>query len=231
MSNITPTNTVFHLPYNIPLVDKNTGNLSQTWLKIFSNQIVPALQAKSSGNTTTTVDWGNIQGSINNQTDLFNALTGKQNSLGFTPINKAGDTSIGPLTGISFNKITGISAVAPLMNGAASIGLSTDVSAGDHIHPTDTTRAPLYDFLLTNDPVYTNINYTNTYNGSIVTNEYWKNGTTLVKEIDYTYTASLLTTEIRKIYASDGITIVAQLTIAYTYNGDLLTSATYTRNI
>ncbi len=66
--------------------------------------------------------------------DVTNALT-------YTPINKAGDSGIGALTGTSFNSITGLSASNPLMDGVASVGTATLVSREDHVHPSDTSKA------------------------------------------------------------------------------------------
>jgi hypothetical protein len=51
--------------------------------------------------------------------------------------------SIGVATGTSFNSITGLSSITPSMDGTATIGTSTTVARADHIHPTDTSRAPI----------------------------------------------------------------------------------------
>jgi hypothetical protein len=51
--------------------------------------------------------------------------------------------NIGVATGTSFNSITGLSSTTPLMNGIAAVGTSTTVAKADHVHGTDTTRAPL----------------------------------------------------------------------------------------
>lgn len=51
--------------------------------------------------------------------------------------------NIGVATGTSFNSITGLSSTSPSMNGSAFVGLGTTAARGDHVHPTDTTRAPL----------------------------------------------------------------------------------------
>jgi hypothetical protein len=45
------------------------------------------------------------------------------------------------ITGTSFNSITGLASVAPLMDGTVAVGTSTLTARQDHIHPTDTTRA------------------------------------------------------------------------------------------
>lgn len=87
-------------------------------------------------------------------------------------------------------------------------------------------------FLLENDPPTPNTNYSNSYSGSFLSNETWKRvDTSNLKTVDYTFSGGKLTTEIRKVYATNGTTIVAQLTIAYTYTGNKLTSYTSTRNV
>jgi hypothetical protein len=89
-----------------------------------------------------------------------------------------------------------------------------------------------YDFLLDNEPMYANFTYSNTYNGAYITSENWySSGPTLLKNITYTYTAQLVTTEVRTIYYTDGITIVAQMTINYVYQANKVITATYTRNV
>lgn len=50
--------------------------------------------------------------------------------------------NIGVATGISFNSITGLGSALPTMNSVAASGTSTLVSRQDHIHPSDTSRAP-----------------------------------------------------------------------------------------
>ena len=89
-----------------------------------------------------------------------------------------------------------------------------------------------YDFLLDCEPMQTNLTYTATYNGLYVSNEAWYvAGPTLLKNIAYTYTAGNMTTEVRKVFAGNGVTILAQSTIVYTYSSNIVVSATYTRNI
>jgi hypothetical protein len=92
------------------------------------------------------------------------------------------------------------------------------------------------EFLLENDPTAetgaTDCTYTPTYSGINITKEEWKrNDTTLVKSIDYTYTGINVTSEVRKVFASDGTTIVAQVTWTYSYTGINLTGATMIRNV
>jgi hypothetical protein len=49
--------------------------------------------------------------------------------------------NIGAATGTSFNSITGLASVEPLINGTAAVGTSTLTARQDHVHPTDTSRA------------------------------------------------------------------------------------------
>ena len=60
--------------------------------------------------------------------------------------------NIGVATGTSFNSITGLATVAPLAAGTATVGTSTLAARQDHIHPTDTTRAPLASPVFTGAP-------------------------------------------------------------------------------
>lgn len=67
------------------------------------------------------------------------------------------------------------------------------------------TYVPLVDFLLDNDPTAQGWTYQATRTGPNITNESWfYTGPTLLKSIDYTYTAGRVTTEVRKIYNGNG---------------------------
>jgi hypothetical protein len=50
------------------------------------------------------------------------------------------------ITGTSFNSITGLSSVSPVMDGTATPGISTLVSRQDHVHPSDTSKLNVSDF-------------------------------------------------------------------------------------
>jgi len=85
--------------------------------------------------------------------------------------------------------------------------------------------------LLAAEPTSTT-NYAATYTAWRLTKETWtRNPGNLLKEIDYSYTGAKLTQEVRTVYDTDGVTVLAQLTIVYSYSGSTLTSATYTRNV
>jgi len=51
--------------------------------------------------------------------------------------------NIGVATGTSFNSITGLSSTTPIVDGTAAVGTGTTAARADHVHPTDTSRAPL----------------------------------------------------------------------------------------
>lgn len=92
------------------------------------------------------------------------------------------------------------------------------------------------EFLLDNEPTAetgaTDCVYTITRTSGHVSKEEWKrNDTTLIKSIDYTYTTGRITTEIRRVFDTNGTTVLAQVTWVYTYAGGLLISATMTRNV
>ena len=48
---------------------------------------------------------------------------------------------LGVATGTSFNSITGLSSTTPIVDGTAAVGTGTTTARGDHVHPTDTSRA------------------------------------------------------------------------------------------
>lgn len=89
------------------------------------------------------------------------------------------------------------------------------------------------DFLLDNEPTTPNNNYSNTFSGAQISQEKWvrASDSSNIKIINYSYTGSQLTQEVRSVYAVDGITILAQMTINYVYTGSSLTSETVIRNI
>ena len=92
--------------------------------------------------------------------------------------------------------------------------------------------AAQYDFLIDSDPNSTALTYAVTRTAGVITRETWSNaGPVLVKSIDYTYSDGTCTQEVRKVFAADGTTIVAQVTVVYTYSGGLIASATSTRNV
>ena len=49
----------------------------------------------------------------------------------------------GAMTATSFNSITGLSSTTPIVDGTAAVGTGTTTARGDHVHPTDTSRAAI----------------------------------------------------------------------------------------
>jgi len=95
-----------------------------------------------------------------------------------------------------------------------------------------TSYASLLDFLLDCEPMSPSTTYAVTWTGSVVTKESWSiAGPVLLKSIDYTYTSGHCTQEVRKVFYSDGVTVLAQSTIVYTYSGNMVMSAVLTRSI
>lgn len=93
--------------------------------------------------------------------------------------------------------------------------------------------ASFYDFVLERNPVHIGITYAPTYTGRWVTQERWRrtSDSSLLKQSDYTYTQSKVTSEVRKVFAADGTTTVAQTTNTYTYTGSRLTGQTTVRDV
>jgi len=86
---------------------------------------------------------------------------------------------------------------------------------------------------LGSDPSAPGLTYTNTHTDQLLIQELWTRTVlaTLLKQVDYTYTDGLLTTEVRSIYAVNGITVDAQLTITSTYTSGVLTGQITVRNV
>jgi hypothetical protein len=81
------------------------------------------------------------------------------------------------------------------------------------------------DFLLENEPPEPNNNYANTITAGVVTQERWRrqSDSTLIKTVDYTYSAGRVATEVRKVYAMNGTTVIGQTTRTYTHTGQGVT--------
>jgi hypothetical protein len=88
--------------------------------------------------------------------------------------------------------------------------------------------------LLNNEPVGTGVTYSNTTTGGKVTQEIWvkTSNSFTIRQIDYTYTGTKVTTEVRKVFsAADGTTVIAQITLTYSYTGSAVTGETIVRNV
>jgi ABC-type metal ion transport system substrate-binding protein len=90
--------------------------------------------------------------------------------------------------------------------------------------------------LLEDDPTadtgVVDASYSVTYAGIFVVKEDWRRSdTTLIKEITYTYDGSKVTTEVRKVFNADGVTVFAQITWSFTYVGIKLIGGSMVRDV
>ena len=89
----------------------------------------------------------------------------------------------------------------------------------------------LVDQLLEATEISTGTTYTPTYTSGQITLETWTVGGTNIKTIAYTYSGSKVSTEVRKVFASNGTTIIGEVTLTYNYTGSTVTSITQVRNV
>lgn len=111
------------------------------------------LQAQISGHTSSTANPHSVTktqvglGNVDNTADLNKPVsTATQAALALKAdlVSPAFTTpDIGVATGTSFNSITGLSSTTPVMDGTAAVGTGVTVARADHVHPTDTSRAPI----------------------------------------------------------------------------------------
>lgn len=86
------------------------------------------------------------------------------------------------------------------------------------------------DFLLVSEPPEPGTDYAVTRSSGVVTFETWtRTGGNKLKDIEYTRGSGVVTQEDRKIYASDGTTILAHLRVTYTRTSGQVTSGSYQR--
>ena len=120
--------------------------------------VTPASYGSASAVSTFTVDSkgrltaaGNTNIAIAQSavTNLTSDLSEKANLVSptFTTPN------IGVATGTSFNSITGLSSSNPAMNGTVAVGTGTTAARADHVHASDTSRAPLASPTFTGTPL------------------------------------------------------------------------------
>lgn len=113
--------------------------------------ITTAITRAANDNTTKLATTAYCDG---NFVDLFDTqtITGAKTFSGTTVVpTKAVDNNTAEAASTAY-VIGQASAVVPLVNGAAAIGTSTRYARADHVHPTDTSRAPLASPALTGTP-------------------------------------------------------------------------------
>ena len=116
-----------------------------------------------------------------------------------------------------------------IVRGDTPVGVN-DLTTKQYV---DGATAGTNDLFLVAEPTTPNNTYTNTIVAGVVTQELWVRTADLsnLKTIDYTRTAGKVTTEVRKVYAANGATIVAQATLTYTYTGVTVTGIVWVRNV
>lgn len=88
------------------------------------------------------------------------------------------------------------------------------------------------DFLLCNEPPEPTTDYAITRSGGSVTLEAWtRNGGNLLKDITYIRSSGVVTQEDRKVYDTDGTTVLGHLRVTYTRSSGQVVSGTYTRMV
>jgi len=99
-------------------------------------------------------------------------------------------------------------------------------------YPTKLRSGQIVDSILV-DQLDVSTTYSIITTSGLVTQEKWLrlSDSTKLKTVDYSYTGKLVTQEVHSVFASDGVTLVAQLTTNYVYTGTSLTGASTVRNI
>ena len=124
------------------------GEPNQRWPEVYASDVnattatVGTLNVTSCVGCGTAAAWGGISGTLSNQTDLQSALNGKQNALGYTPLNPANNLSdvANVATAKSNLGVPAAASTTPAMNGTGAAGVSANYARADHVHPSDTTR-------------------------------------------------------------------------------------------
>lgn len=166
----------------------------------------------------------------------FAVITGTTGGLGdgiFTVSTVVDDTTFTVVESIGTS--TGGSVDFLYQPGAKLVGFDFDdqnVTTANKLQAviTDISNASLLD----DEPGSLGTTYTITRVGNLVTREKWINtgNSFAIKQIDYTYSANRVSTEVRKVFSYlDGTTIIAQKTLVYAYSGNTITGAAITRNV
>jgi hypothetical protein len=120
--------------------------------------------------------------------------------------------------------------------GAKAVGFDPTTFAFSSSVPHDMfgfAKETTYQRLLEGEPAGFGVNENLTYSGNKVTKETYTRAAdgSKIKTIDYTYTGNFVTQELRKVYAEDGIRVVAQKTLVYTYQGANAITVSSSRDI
>ena len=128
---------------------KITGDQTIAGLKTFSSNPITSAAQGSGGGYLTRKDY--VDSALALKAPLASpALTGVPTA----PTAAAGTntTQLATTAFVTSANTAQLANVAPLMDGTAAVGTSTLLSRQDHVHPTDTSRAPLASPALTGTP-------------------------------------------------------------------------------
>lgn len=91
----------------------------------------------------------------------------------------------------------------------------------------------LLELFLDSDPTTPTNDYSITRVGNQVTQEKWIRhaDSSNLKTIDYTYSGGKVSTEVVKVFAANGSTVLAQKTGTYSYSGNQVTGIAWVRNV
>jgi len=125
-----------------------TGTPTAPTATVGTNTTQIATTAFVLANASSGASWGSITGTLSSQTDLQGALDAKaplaSPSLTGTPLSTtaAADTNTTQIATTAY-VIGQASSTTPANNGTAAVGTSAKYARADHVHATDTSRAPL----------------------------------------------------------------------------------------
>jgi len=126
-------------------INKPVSTAQQAALNLKANSASPVFTGTVTGVSKADVGLGNVD----NTSDVNKPVsTAQQTALNLkaniaSPTFTGNVTGLGIATGTSFNSIQGLSVTVPSMDGVAAVGVGVTTARGDHVHPTDTSRAPL----------------------------------------------------------------------------------------
>jgi len=125
-------------------LNKPVSTAQQSALDLKADSANPTFTGIISGITKSDVGLGNVDNTsdVNKpvSTDQQAALNLKADIAG--PTFTGNVSGLGIATGTSFNSLEGLSVTIPSMDSVAAIGVGVTAARGDHVHPTDTSRAP-----------------------------------------------------------------------------------------
>ena len=137
------------LVVNVPWTDVDTNTFPTTYAWTAGTTAGPT---GSITGTSSTISVGAVPSASATESGIV--TTGAQTFAGAKTLTSPVlvTPSIGVATGTSFNSITGLASVVSPVDGVAAVGVSSTVARQDHVHPSDTSRAPTESPTLTGTP-------------------------------------------------------------------------------